>query len=136
MNQEYISILLADDHKIYREALALILNKDPSFRIVGQCGNGPEAAWLYLDLRPDIILIDITMQTARGFDTAGKILSACPEASIIGLSTFFIESWSQRVMASGAKGYLARSMSYTDMLEGIRKVHTDNNWRYGKARLG
>ena len=132
MNGNFISILLADDHKMYREALARIVNKDPSFSIIGQCGNGPEAARLFGDLRPDIVLIDITMQPARGYATTRKILSAYPQARIIGLSTFFIDACSRRVMASGAKGYLTRSMPYPNILEGIRKVHEGETYLCSK----
>ena len=122
MNSSPISILLADEHKMYREALALTLTQDPRIRIIGQCGNGPDAEKLFTALRPDIALIDITVYAARGFATTTRILSLYPDARIIGLSTFFTHAYASRILASGGKGYLTKSMSYVHILEAIRRV--------------
>jgi DNA-binding NarL/FixJ family response regulator len=123
MNSVPISVLLADEHKMYREALALTLSQDPRIRVIGQCGNGVEAESLFSSLKPDIALIDITVHAARGFTTANHILSKYPEARIIGLSTFFTHAYAMRIVATGGKGYLTKSMSYVHILEAIRKVY-------------
>jgi DNA-binding NarL/FixJ family response regulator len=115
-------MLLADEHKMYREALALTLSQDPRIRVVGQCGNGPEAEKFFSTLKPDIALIDITVHAARGFNTAARIIALYPEARIIGLSTFFTHTYALRIVASGGKGYLTKSMSYIHILEAIRRV--------------
>jgi two-component system, NarL family, response regulator DegU len=122
MNSVPISVLLADEHKMYREALALTLSQDSRIQVVGQCGNGLEAEKLFSSLRPDIALIDITVHAARGFTTAGHILALFPDARIIGLSTFFTHAYALRIVASGGKGYLTKSMSYVHILEAIRRV--------------
>jgi DNA-binding NarL/FixJ family response regulator len=123
MDTKPISVLLADEHTMYREALARTLSKSPSLRIIGQCGNGPEAEKLYGVLRPDITLIDITVYAARGFTTATLILNKYPEAKVIGLTTFFIAAYASRILSSGAKGYVTKSMSYVHLLEAVRKVY-------------
>ncbi len=122
MNSVPISVLLADEHKMYREALALTLTQDPRIRVIGQCGNGVEAEKLFTTLRPDIALIDITVHAARGFTTTAHILALYPEARIIGLSTFFTHAYASRILASGGKGYLTKSMSYVHILEAIKRV--------------
>ena len=122
MNSQPITVLLADEHKMYREALALTLSQDPRIQVVGQCGNGLEAEKLFGTLKPDIALIDITVHAARGFTTAAHIIALYPEARIIGLSTFFTHAYAMRIVASGGKGYLTKSMSYVHMLEAIRRV--------------
>lgn len=123
MNSDTISILLADEHEMYREALALTLGHTSSIQVIGQCGNGPEAERLFGSLRPDIVLIDITVQADKGFSTTGRILAEYPEARIIWLSTFFIDSYSSRLAPSGARGYMTKSMPYQQMLEVIHTVH-------------
>jgi DNA-binding NarL/FixJ family response regulator len=123
MDTNLISVLLADEHTMYREALARTLGKSPSLRIIGQCGNGPEAEKLYSALQPDITLIDVTVYSARGFTTARHILDKHPEAKVIGLTTFFIAAYASRILSSGAKGYVTKSMSYIHLLDAVRKVY-------------
>lgn len=123
MDRKIISILLADEHPLYREALAMALSQSPSFLVIGQCGNGPDAEQLYDDLRPDILVIDITMQTTKGFLTTSRILMSHPDARIIWMSTFFKEAYVSRIPGSGALGYITKSMSHLEMLEAIRKVY-------------
>jgi DNA-binding NarL/FixJ family response regulator len=123
MNRQPISVILADEHKLYREALALTLTQDPRIRVIGQCGNGPEAEQLFTSLLPDVAMIDITVHAARGFATAVQILALHPNARIIGLSTFFTHAYAARIVAYGGKGYLTKSMSYIHILEAICKVY-------------
>lgn len=121
-NSKPISVLLADEHKMYREALALTLNMDARIHVAGQCGNGAEAERLFSSLEPDIALIDITVHAARGITTASQILVTHPHARIIGLSTFYTNAYASRIMAAGGKGYLTKAMSYIHILEAILRV--------------
>jgi len=123
MHRNFISILLADEHRLYREALSMALSQSPSFKVIGQCGNGPEAEQAFAELQPDILLLDITMRTMKGFETSSHVRSKHPEARIIWLSTFYKEGYVSRLPGSGVRGYITKSMSHLDMLQAIRKVH-------------
>jgi DNA-binding NarL/FixJ family response regulator len=122
MKQEHISVVLADEHELYREALASSLSHSRRIAIIGQSGTGPQAAVLFRELRPDILLIDITMFTSKGLETSGQILAEYPEARIIWLSTFIREAWYLKAKDSGIRGYLAKSMSYLQILDAIQAV--------------
>lgn len=123
MNRDLISVLLADEHEMYREALALTLAHDPSIQVIGQCGNGPEAEQLFRSLQPDLVLIDVTVRADKGFATTSRILEEHPEAKVIWLSTFFTEACSSRLVPAGVRGYMTKSMSYLQILDAIHKVH-------------
>ena len=123
MRQEHISIVLADEHPLYREALAVSLRQSSQIRVIGQSSTGPQAEELFRSLRPDILVIDVTMHTSKGFETSDSILRWDPGARIIWLSTFLRESYYKRAHESGIKGYLAKSMSFAQMLEAIWAVY-------------
>lgn len=122
MSREPISVLLADEHTLYREALALSLAHASSITVAGQCGNGPEARQLFHTLQPDILLVDITVRAERGFATTHQVLTEYPDAKVIWISTFFVEAYSRRISEAGTRGYLTKSMSYLDIVEAIHKV--------------
>lgn len=122
MDSRAISVLLADEHKMYREALSLTFAHSTSLRVIGQCGNGPEALAAYEKLHPDILILDITMQSMRGFTTTEQILTRFPEAKIIWMSTFFNNFFYNKLAESGVRGYMTKSMSHLLMIEAIEKV--------------
>ena len=123
MAQEHISLLLADEHQLYREALATTLTQSRLVHIAGQSGTGPQAEQLFHELRPDILLIDVTMHSSLGLETSGRILAIYPEAKIIWFSTFIRDIYYHRARESGVQGYLAKSMSYQQILDAIRMVY-------------
>ena len=128
MGIKKISILLADDHHLYREALSIALLRDKEIQITGLCGNGPDAEKMFGSLQPDILLLDITQLPARGFSTSEKILALYPDARIIALSTFFIDTYAERILTGGIKGYLVKSMSHLHILAAIRRVYTGGTY--------
>jgi DNA-binding NarL/FixJ family response regulator len=126
MTQEHISLLLADEHQLYREALATTLMQSRMIHIAAQSSTGPQAEQLFHALRPDILLIDVTMHSSLGLETSSRILSVNPNAKIIWFSTFLRDIYYNRAKENGIRGYLAKSMSYQQILEAITAVHQGN----------
>ena len=123
-----ISVALADEHQLYRKALALTLTQSPNILVIGETGNGSAAEALYGSVKPDIMIIDITVNSSNGFTTTENILAVWPEARLVLLSTFFVAALSTRIKRLGARGYLTKSMSYQDIVEAIRKIYEGESY--------
>jgi DNA-binding NarL/FixJ family response regulator len=121
-----ITVLLAEDHCILREALCSLLEADGGFLLVGQARTGREAVELAQTLCPDVIVMDIAMPMLNGLEATRRILDANPDAKVLVLSAHSDHEYIQRVNAVGAAGFMEKQMS-TDMLKkAIREVARGN----------
>jgi DNA-binding NarL/FixJ family response regulator len=103
-----ITLLLADDHPIVRQGLCLLLGATGRFQIIGEAQNGREAVKLARSLRPDVILMDISMPLLNGLDAAAQILAVNPAAKIVMLSAHTDDEYIERARMAGAVGFLAK----------------------------
>lgn len=117
-----IRILVTDDHTLVRETWSAVLNSDPRFTIVGQCGTGEEAIALSKQLNPDIILMDINMPGINGIDTTAEILNSCPGSKVIAISLHTEPAYAKRMMSTGACGYVTKNSSRQEMIKAIMEV--------------
>jgi PAS domain S-box-containing protein len=115
-----IRVLLADDHAVVRDGLAQVLGQEPDIEIVGQATDGHEAADLARRLRPDIILMDVSMPRLNGIEATRLIHDEFPEIPIIGLSMFEEDDRAQAMRQAGAADYRSKSGSTADLLDAIR----------------
>lgn len=117
-----IRILLADDHPVVRQGLALILDCETDLTVVGQANNGREAVELYSLLQPDIALLDLRMPVMSGVEALVAIRSSSPTASIILLTTYDGDEEIYQGLKAGAKAYLLKDTSCDEILATIRQV--------------
>lgn len=117
-----IRVMLADDHKILREALKGILEREHDFALVGEANDGAEAIELARKLRPDIILMDIGMPVMGGIEAARELIAEQPEIKIIALSTYSDRRIVLQMLDAGARGYIVKSAGRDELLRGIRAV--------------
>ncbi len=115
-----IRVLLADDHALFREGLASIIAGQPDMVIVGQADDGLEALVKAQELKPDLILMDITMPGGDGLEATRKIREALPEAVIVVLTVHNDEEKLFEAIKSGAQGYLLKNIRSETMLHLIR----------------
>jgi DNA-binding NarL/FixJ family response regulator len=115
-----IRVLLADDHALFREGLASIIAGQPDMVIVGEAGDGLEAVVKALNLRPDLILIDITMPGGNGLEATRKIKEDLPDTVIVVLTVHADEEKLFEAIKNGAQGYLLKDIRSETMLELIR----------------
>lgn len=117
-----ISIVLVDDHKLFREGIKRILEMEEGFKVVGEGADGEEAVTLARELRPDIMLMDINMPNINGVSATENVVENSPETKVIILSIHDDEGYVYRTLRSGASGYLLKEMEAKDLIEAVRVV--------------
>ncbi len=111
-----IRVLLADDHSLFREGLANILNAQPEFEVVGEAGDGLEAIVKARELVPDLIVMDITMPGVNGVEATQRIKAELPEVTIVMLTVRDEDEELFAAIRSGAQGYLLKSIRSRDLV--------------------
>jgi DNA-binding NarL/FixJ family response regulator len=115
-------ILLVDDHKIMRDGLKAILRQSGDFRVVGEADSGAAAVELAASLQPHLILMDINLPGLNGIEATTEILRHNPSARIVILSMYDDEASVIQAIRSGARAFLLKKASDTDLLEALRTV--------------
>jgi two-component system, NarL family, response regulator NreC len=121
--QKTIRLVIADDHEIFRDGLALMLSKQDSLSLVGQAGDGRELVQLVTEQRPDLVITDIKMPKLDGIAASKLLLRENPELKIIALSMFDEENLIVEMLETGAKGYLLKNADKKEILEAIFAVY-------------
>jgi len=117
---ECIRVLLADDHVLFREGLAGILNTQPDFEVVGEASDGLEAVVKAQELVPDLILMDIMMPGYDGLEATRQIKRMLPATTIVILTVRDDEEKLFEAIKSGAQGYLLKDIRSREMLKLLR----------------
>jgi DNA-binding NarL/FixJ family response regulator len=119
MNEPMIRILVVDDHQLFREGLAALLNAAPQITVIGEAGTGIEATAKAEVLAPDIILMDIQMPDMNGIEATRRILVNHPDTHVIMLTMLEDDDSLFAAMRAGARGYILKG---ADKLEVLRTV--------------
>ena len=118
-----IRVLAVDDHPLIRAGVVAFLATEPDLQVVAEAANGEEALEQYRELRPDIVLMDLSMPVMDGLSATRAILDEFPDASLIVLTTYDGDEDIHRALDAGARGYLLKDMVAADVLNVIRTVH-------------
>lgn len=118
--RKVIRVLLADDHAVLRDGLDRLLRIQEGIEVVGQAADGQEAVDLALLLRPDVVLMDVSMPRLNGVEATRQILQSLPGTRVIGLSMHVREDVASQMVAAGAAGYLTKTVPYETLIAAIR----------------
>ena len=125
---EKISVLIADDHKLIRDTWSFILNNDPRFQVIAECGDSEQAVEAARLKRPNIVLMDINMMPISGFEATEKIRKVSPASKIIGVSMHSQPAYAKKMLQIGARGYVTKNSSKEEMMKAILEVHQGNKY--------
>lgn len=113
------TVLLCDDHTLFREGIKAILRDEPSIEIIGEAEDGRQAVAKAQRLKPDVILMDIAMPDLGGFEATSRILRANPKTKILILTMYEEEEVITRCLRAGAVGYLLKDAPRSDLTHAI-----------------
>ncbi|MEV6970821.1 response regulator transcription factor [Hamadaea sp. NPDC051192] len=116
-------VLIADDQRVVREGLALVLGLLPDVEIVGSAADGDEAVALVAELRPDIVLMDLRMPRCDGVEATRRLRAAYPEVKVVVLTTYSDDRSVLEALRAGARGYLTKDAGGQEIHEALRRVH-------------
>jgi DNA-binding NarL/FixJ family response regulator len=123
-----ITILLADDHTVVREALRQMLELEKDFQVVGEAQDGRQAVAMVNQLRPDVALMDIAMPRLNGFEATRQILKTVPATKVLILSAHNDDAFIIGATHSGAAGFLLKQNSFHLVCKAIRQVQNGNTF--------
>ena len=117
---EKLTVLLADDHHLFREGLRQLLEATDEITVVGEASNGEEAIRLARALDPRVILMDINMPVVDGIRATEAVTRYCPRTSVIVLTMFWEDDYAIQAVRAGAKGYLLKNARSDEVVRAVR----------------
>lgn len=118
-----ISILICEDQTLMRDSLHIVLDLTPDLQVIGEAGDGKAAVEQALQLRPDVILMDLKMPVMGGVAATAAITTRWPQARIIILTTFQQDHFVYEAIESGAQAYLLKDVPASELCDLIRRIH-------------
>jgi two-component system invasion response regulator UvrY len=117
-----IKVVIADDHKLVREAWNLLLSRDKRLSIIAICENGRQVVEACKNLNPDVVLMDINMEPVNGIEATKAIRVFTDEVRVIGISVHTDLPYVNALMQAGANGYVTKNSSGEEMVKAILLV--------------
>lgn len=117
-----IRILLVDDHETVRHGLKLLIESQRDMRVVGEAGTGVAAVHESESLRPDVVVLDVSMPEGNGVQAAREIAAATPTAAIVALTRHTDDAYVQALLGAGARAYVLKQSTSSELLNAVRAV--------------
>jgi two-component system nitrate/nitrite response regulator NarL len=121
-------ILIVDDHEVVRDGLRNILLSLENISIAGEAGNGEDAIKLYISVKPDLVIMDISMPGMNGIEATRIIKEKDPEAKILILTMHDNQEYLNQIIRSGAKGFILKNTDKEELLEAVKTVASGENF--------
>lgn len=123
---EKLRILLAEDHQTVREGIKLLVNNQPDMEVIGEAGDGEMAVRMATELKPDLLLMDISMPTMNGLKATKRLRSLDPDIKILMLTRHTDDGYLQQLLGAGANGYVLKQSAPTELTNAIRAIAAGN----------
>ena len=118
-----IRVVIADDHAVVREGTRSLLEREDDLEVVGEAGDGEEAASLIETIRPDVAIIDIAMPRLNGVEVTRRVKPICPSTAILILTAYDDDEYVFALLEAGAAGYLLKDADSKEVVGAVRAVH-------------
>ena len=128
-----VKIILADDHQIMREGLRALLEKQPGMEVIAEAENGRTTVDLVHELKPDVVVIDISMPDLNGIDATRQIINAVPTIKVIALSMHSDRKFVREMLSAGASGYMLKDSAFEELGTALSVV--TNNQTYLSPKI-
>ncbi|MHC4842520.1 MAG: response regulator [Planctomycetota bacterium] len=123
-----IKILIADDHKITREGLRSLLEKEDDMEVLAEAEDGRSAVKLVREVKPDVVIMDVSMPDLNGIVACRQVLGESDNVKVIGLSMHSDTLFISEMLKSGASGYLLKDCAFEELARAIRAVYKGNSY--------
>jgi DNA-binding NarL/FixJ family response regulator len=123
-----IRVVLAEDHETVREGLKLLIDSQSDMETIGEAGNGNLAIKLTQELKPDLVLMDISMPEMNGLKATKKLKECCPDIYVLTLTRHTDESFLQQLLSAGASGYVLKQSAPSELIRAIRAVASGSKY--------
>ena len=120
-----IRVLIAEDFPAFRQFVCSTLTKRPDLQVIGEVSDGLEAVQLAIELKPDLILLDVGLPTMNGIEAARRIRALVPESKIIFLSQETSDEVVEEALSTGARGYVVKAKAVSQLLAAIGAAMSD-----------
>lgn len=124
--EEKLRILIAEDHQTVREGIKLLVNAQEDMGVVGEAGDGEMAINEAIRLKPDLLLMDISMPTLNGLKATRRLRQQMPDLKILMLTRHTDDGYLQQLIEAGANGYVLKQSAPTELINAIRTITSGN----------
>jgi len=121
-------VMLVDDHAVVRMGFRLLLDGSPDIRVVAEAESGEDAVRRYSEVKPDVVVLDLSMPGIGGLEALSRILAREPGARVLVLTAHEDVMHAKRVLKAGALGYLSKRSAAEELIQAIRQVHAGRTY--------
>lgn len=126
--EQKITVVIAHDHRLIRDAIRVILDREKNIKIVGEASTGPETINIIGTYEPDVVLLDYYMPGLDGVEFIQSIINKCPKTKVLMFTLSLDETVVFEALKSGAKGYISKDSGISDLIKAVQTVYEGELW--------